>query len=118
MSDHTEWDLKKIREECLKLMGVTQTVIGRDNGVEFVKLEAPEGVNASGNPTTSLDDALPLMEKLNVALGPRKDPDTGSVTWSTQCRHPLYEMESPYLAVCLSALACAGRDLDDFKVKP
>lgn len=114
----TNWNIPKIREECLKLMGWGRVPgLGSLRGVWF----GPDGEGDPPDPTTSLDHALPLIEKYGMAVAP---PNVADALWLAQVIHGypnvarLAKADSPCLAICLCALRCDGRDLDEFKVKP
>ena len=113
----SEWNVPKIREECLKLMGWKHDPTLGLWGGPFVNWRDPSGkhVLESGipDPTTSLDDALPLMEKYGVA--PRKFGKWTSIPWDSAKN--IQEADTAPLSVCLCALLCAGHNLDDFRVK-
>jgi len=124
----TELDVPKIREECLKLMGITRrpcavlyedasgqplpTFLGTGfTGMSGFRQEIPD-------PTKSLDDALPLMEKFDIILS----PIVGEGGWCASDEfgeppRPMVANDSAPLAVCLLALDKSGRDLEDFTVK-
>lgn len=125
-----KYDMDKVRVACLKLMDYEPCRNPLDCAVDahyhgpdwtvVVEKDAP-------NPTTSLDDALPLMEKFNIGLGlSGQDPEYLDEKWEaigvirghngeTPYMPPVERSDSPALAICLCALRCAGRDLKDFE---
>lgn len=122
----TNWNFPKIREECLKLMGWTPSsyVEGAStythwHADETVKLDREDSTQFPPDPTTSLDDALPLMERYRLIL---TRLDNGwfaeSVVFAAFDDSAEAMSDTAPLAVCLCALRCDGRDLDEFKVKP
>lgn len=128
----SEWNIPKIREECLKLMGWTPSsyVEGAStythwHADETVKLDREDSTQFPPDPTTSLDDALPLMERYDIS--PFRTHDGMWAASKPCCRAAAEAFENvtyeeqvanrPALAICLVALRCAGHDLDDFRVK-
>ena len=114
------YDLEKIRVACLELMGWKVTK-HYDPPRWWSPADPPEAntrtIDDLPDPTRSLDDALPLMEKYGIRLGP---PFTYERKWEAYSANYAIECfdESPALAVCLCALRCAGRILEDFEVSP
>jgi len=122
----SEWNVPKIREECLKLMGITRrpcavlyedasgqplpTFLGTGfTGMSGFRQEIPD-------PTKSLDDALPLFKANDgtfIWLGLTEDGE------EFEAQHGAWRQvnENPALAVCLLRLELAGHNLDDFRVK-
>lgn len=118
------YDLEKIRSACLELMGWRSTsyIDGASTYTHWhadasVKLDRQDSTQFPPDPTCSLDDALPLMEKYGIRLGP---PFTYERKWEAYSPNHAIECfdESPALAVCLCAIRCAGRILEDFEVTP
>lgn len=121
------YDLPKIREACLELLGWKHPKPGHwitpNIKADCDDVDAPD-------PTISLDDALPLMEKFEMDTdfdAKAVDADTGErIPW-TLCGRGLdgrahwgysWPTKELALAVCVCALECAGRDLKDFEVTP
>lgn len=137
-----KYDLEKVYEACLMLLGYKPKLAGPHAGREkhhaygdvWLSPEGYEryvwtddGVEAMPDPTTSLDDALPLMARYFIEVGPRFGEGDwvarGLVEVSGAYEHVRDEDEafvelndSAALAVCLVALRCADRDLKDFEV--
>ena len=129
----SEWNIPKIREECLKLMGHGIVDIGDSRKFSphgdcgpsiYFKVVSPLGetrivryldwaASNAPDPVYDLDDALPLMEKYGVA--PRKFGKWTSIPWDSAKN--IQEADTAPLSVCLCALLCAGHNLDDFRVK-
>ena len=121
------YDLEKIRVACLELMGwrreTSQNWLDKQTDVIWTGpdgKERREGLplpNPIPEPTKSLDAVLPLMEKYGIRLGPpfvyERKWEAYSANYAIECFD-----ESPALAVCLCALRCAGRILEDFEVSP
>jgi hypothetical protein len=122
-----KYDLTKVREACLELMGWK-----RMSPHDLIWWTSPDGSENGStgdysfhkqapNPTTSLGDALPLIEKYGMAVAP---PNVADALWLAQViqGYPnvgrLAKADSPCLAVCLCALRCEDRNLEDFKVSP
>ena len=120
----SEWNIPKIREECLKLMGWKydeDMFLGswlkpgadpanRSNYVLDFKLDdLPD-------PTTSLDDALSLMEKyrINLHFHPRFDPQWSAVGTRLVDHKESWmgcQAETAAMAVCIAALRCEKHPL-------
>jgi len=123
-----KYDLNRVREECLKLMG--WRVTNHYQPPRWWNRDDPPEANTRTiddlpDPTRSLDDALPLLHIYGIELHPEEhDP----VTYRAVSRSPKdvmlrgfepdVENENPALAVCLCALLNAGRDLKEFEVSP
>jgi hypothetical protein len=124
----SEWNVPKIREECLRMMGWTRKEQGHPDGDGVdVWWMRPDGRGSlcegtmTGkafipDPTTSLDDALPLFKANDgtfIWLGLTEDGE------EFEAQHGAWRQvnENPALAVCLLRLELAGHNLDDFRVK-
>lgn len=144
----SEWDVDKIRWECLKLLGWTKfdrDTVPEDTWEWYIRDKCGEiwkgpdeefrhttQVSSCDDgemvpcPTRFLDHALPLMERYDIS--PFRTHDGMWAASKPCCRAAAEAFENvtyeeqvanhPALAICLVALRCAGRDLDDFKVKP
>lgn len=117
-----EYDLDKIRIVCLTLMG-WKHVDGSAWWNEAESYSAFWDIKGSDmlalpNPTESLDDALPLMEKYVMELQCTDNSDRGK--WlATTDDHTGYAFaeafaDSAPLAVCLCALKRMEIDTDGF----
>ena len=140
MSD-AKWDLPKIREACLELMG--WRTIPNENGYDWPIWIQPNGKRAfvdisNGHgqivpdPTRSLDDALPLLSEYGIVLHPpgtyyKRGVLQNEDWWSAQyirefmSFHEMIDQpltDSPALLVCLAALLSKHKNLDEFRVKP
>lgn len=124
------YDLGKVREECLRLMGWDK-IAERWWGHPDIGVANLPGFSAGiPDPTTSIDDALPLMRKFNMTLMARESwkPRLGEGPWMAHGdadHDPLFDTpyhaiepqeESAALTVCLAALRCAGFNLKDFEI--
>ena len=116
----SEWNVPKIREECLRLMGWKHDPTLGLWGGPFVNWRDPSGTHVleSGipDPTSSLDEALPLFKANDgtfIWLGLTEDGE------EFEAQHGAFRQvgNNPALAVCLLRLELAGHDLDDFRVK-
>lgn len=134
----TNWNVPKIREECLELLGWKQCL--RPDGVPNGDWIDPNGMVCNEeyrcdcsdrvpNPVYSLDDALPLIEKYKMSLHAKGASfANGEYTsddehWTAEARvsGDDYDVKNEWadtapLAICLVALLCAGHNLDDFKL--
>jgi len=125
------YDLDKIRVACLELMGwrreTSQNWLDKQMDVIWIGpdgLERCEGLplpNPIPEPTKSLDDALPLMEKYKITLAPprlvlRRKKLVN--LWTAESSGTVTEHEDAMVAVCLCALRIKHHDLKDFEIKP
>lgn len=121
------YDLEKIRVACLELMGWRRETsqnwldkqadviwTGPDGKARYEGLPLP---NPIPEPTKSLDAVLLLMGKYEISLGHPLAPDWKWEAYSANYAIECFD-ESPALAVCLCALRCAGRILEDFEASP
>ena len=133
----TNWNVPKIREECLKLMGHGIVDIGDSRKFSphgdcgpsiYFKVVSPLGetrivryldwaASNAPDPVYDLNDALPLMEQFDIILS----PIVGEGGWCASDEfgeppRPMVANDSAPLAVCLLALDKSGHNLDDFKL--
>lgn len=122
------WNLPKIREACLRLMGWHDAY---DNSPNFV---SPGGMirlswqqvalgdfGKAPDPTESLDDALPLFDRFAMALYLSQHPEHSEKWRCVDDRTNEGDEDDAFaetapLAVCLCSLRCAGMDLKLFEV--
>lgn len=124
-----KYDLQKIRGACLELMGWRRETSknfldGKEDVIWTHKdgRDRYEGVplpDPLPDPTTSLDDALPLFDRFAMALY-RGHPIEGEGWRCVDDRTNEGDEDDAFadtapLAVCLCALLCAGRDLKEFE---
>lgn len=114
------WNLPKIREACLELIGwdITETWSDMDQKMVPSWLEPTIGGHTdpmeAPDPTTSLDDALPLMKLCGCKKSLRWSPN--DLKWDAGCpNHGGVMDENPAFAVAVSSLICLGRDLEEFQ---
>lgn len=116
----TNWNVPKIREECLRLMGWKHDPTLGLWGGPFVNWRDPSGkhVLESGipDPTSSLDEALSLMEKyrINLHFHPRFDPQWSAVGTRLVDHKESWmgcQAETAAMAVCIAALRCEKHPL-------
>lgn len=140
----TNWNIPKIREECLVLMGHTIVFLGDSRKFSphgdllpstYFSVVSPFGetrivryldwaMSNAPDPTCSLEDAIPLMHLQGVSIYPTTVRE-GVPAFCAEAMSPKDLMlngiepslvhESAAMAVCLMALRCAGRNLDNFK---
>lgn len=130
------WNLPKIREACLELLGwrreTSQNFLDGKTDIIWTHTDGRERYEGLPHPdplpdpTESLDDALPLMEKYQMnLLTPRRRDFGPSDRWAAGGQESLPNVHNPPeyvyadtapLAVCLCALRCTGRDLKEFEV--
>ena len=121
----TRWNEEKIRERCLELLGWSRckAPLGcavsahvHDPDGHVVETDEPASQTWYPNPVTSLDDALPLMEKYKVSLSPLTGTEIGLWEASGDARSGFADAESPSLAVCLFVLRCLGHNTEEFQI--
>ena len=109
-----KYDLEKVRLACLELMGWTRNpdYAGFEKFSSDTEWLSPLGhCRLCPDPTSYVDDAIPLMKKYHISAG-----FTGNVPEAVSDTHCIMGTETVALAACLCALRCAGRDLKEFEL--
>ena len=126
-----KYDLEKVQLACLELLGwrhwhwsnwsdgagtFTEPGVGRETKYSMFEHADHGETQFAPDPTDSLDDALPLMEKYTVDLLRSHGMDDKFKWMATTLKGNDAFNDSATLAVCLCSLRCAGRDLKEFEL--